>query len=51
MGNGGTSGSLGTGEVINDGTLAFNRSGAEVTVANTISGGGRVEQIGSATRC
>ncbi|HEY2882999.1 MAG TPA: autotransporter domain-containing protein [Pirellulales bacterium] len=37
IGNGGTTGSLGTGDVTTDGTLVFNRSDA-ITVANNISG-------------
>ena len=46
VGNGGTSGSLGTGSVTNNATLAFNRSDA-VTVANTITGTGGLIQAGS----
>jgi len=45
LGDGGTAGSL-TGDVINQGTLAFNRSDA-TTFAGTISGAGRVEQRGT----
>jgi autotransporter-associated beta strand protein len=49
VGNGGTSGTLGTGPVTNNDTLVFNRSDT-VTVANAISGtNGRVTQIGTGT--
>ena len=47
LGNGGTSGSI-TGDVTNNGTLAFNRSDA-YSFAGTISGSGVVSQIGSGT--
>jgi autotransporter-associated beta strand protein len=46
IGAGGTSGTLGTGAVTNDGALVFNRSDA-LTVANQISGGGTLTQAGS----
>ena len=46
MGNGGTSGSLGTGKVVNKASLVFNRSDT-VTVANTISGSGSLTQAGT----
>ena len=46
VGNGGTSGSLGTGAVANEGTLAFNRTDS-VTAANAISGTGSLIQKGS----
>ncbi|EMF0716275.1 autotransporter-associated beta strand repeat-containing protein [Citrobacter freundii] len=45
LGNGGTSGSL-TGNVTNNGTLAFNRSDT-LTLAGVISGSGVVNQIGT----
>ncbi|MCP2002244.1 UNVERIFIED_ORG: outer membrane autotransporter protein [Buttiauxella agrestis ATCC 33320] len=45
LGNGGTTGSI-TDNVINNGTLAFNRSD-NVTFANTISGTGGLQQNGS----
>ena len=51
VGNGGTSGSIGSGGVVNEGTLIFNRSDS-VTLANVISGGvtqGSVVQAGSGT--
>ena len=48
IGNGGTSGTLGTGNVVNDATLVFNRSNA-MTVANAISGSGGLRQIGTGT--
>lgn len=48
IGNGGTAGSLGTGNVTNNAALVFNRSNA-LTVSNTIAGNGSVSQIGSGT--
>lgn len=45
LGDGGTSGSLGTGAVENNGTLHINRSGS-MLVNNTISGSGAVEISG-----
>src|ERR1700752_1468725 len=45
MGDGGTSGNLAAGSVINNGTLAFNRSDV-VTVANNITGTGGLTQAG-----
>ena len=47
LGNGGTSGSI-TGNVTDNGTLAFDRSDA-VTFAGAISGAGSVTQIGIGT--
>jgi fibronectin-binding autotransporter adhesin len=47
IGNGGALGSI-TGNVLNDGTLAFNRNNS-YTFAGLISGSGSVEQIGSGT--
>ena len=47
LGNGGTTGGI-LGDVIDNGTLAFNRSDT-VTFAGVISGGGAVAQIGSGT--
>ncbi len=47
LGDGGTTGSI-VGNVTNNATLAFNRSGA-VTFASTIGGSGTVHQIGSGT--
>ena len=47
LGNGGTTGSI-TGNVVNNGTLAFDRSDT-YTFAGTISGSGSVNQIGSGT--
>jgi fibronectin-binding autotransporter adhesin len=46
IGDGGTTGALGSGTVINNATLAFSRSNAS-TVANTISGTGAVNHIGT----
>ncbi|UYN96890.1 MAG: autotransporter-associated beta strand repeat-containing protein [Enhydrobacter sp.] len=48
VGDGGTSGSLGTGGVTNNAILVFNRSD-EMTVANVVSGTGNVSQAGSGT--
>ena len=48
VGNGGTTGSLGNGEVKNDGTLAINRSDT-FTFSNLISGVGEVRHTGSGT--
>ncbi len=48
VGNGGTTGSLGSGAITNNATLAFNRSNA-MTVSNIISGTGAITQIGSGT--
>ena len=46
VGNGGTSGNLGAGSVVNNGHLSFNRSD-NITVANPIAGGGTLEQNGA----
>jgi autotransporter-associated beta strand protein len=46
IGNGGTTGSLGTSSVTNDASLVFNRSNA-FTVGGAISGTGSVSQIGT----
>ena len=46
VGNGGTAGSLGTGAVVNDGTLAFNRTD-KMTAGNVISGTGALIQKGA----
>ena len=48
VGNGGTTGSLGTGNVTNNGRLIFNRSNA-VTISGAISGTGILFQNGSGT--
>jgi len=48
IGNGGTSGTLGTGNVLNDGVLAFNRSDSH-TVGQQISGSGDLLQSGTGT--
>ena len=48
VGNGTAAGSLGTGAVTDNATLAFNRSDV-FTVSNPISGSGIVQQIGSGT--
>jgi fibronectin-binding autotransporter adhesin len=47
LGNGGTTGSI-AGNVVNNGTLAFNRADA-MTFAGLISGSGGVDQIGAGT--
>ncbi|MBS7811018.1 autotransporter-associated beta strand repeat-containing protein [Roseococcus pinisoli] len=49
VGAGGTTGTLGSGNVVVGNTLAFNRSDAALVAANAISGAGRVRQIGSGT--
>jgi autotransporter-associated beta strand protein len=48
IGNGGTSGSLGAGNVINDGQLTFNRSDS-YTYSGSISGSGTLIKQGSGT--
>lgn len=48
VGNGGTTGTLGTANVTNNAALAFNRSNA-LTIANVISGTGSVTQLGTGT--
>jgi outer membrane autotransporter protein len=48
VGNGGTSGSLGTGNVTNNSRLKFNRSD-DITVGNQISGTGSLIQAGDGT--
>lgn len=48
LGNGGTTGSIGAGDVINDGSLAFERSNT-VTFANNISGTGQLFQVSPGT--
>jgi fibronectin-binding autotransporter adhesin len=47
LGNGGTTGTLGTGIVINDGTLAFDRSDAALVVTNEIDGAGGLVKNGT----
>ncbi len=46
VGNGGTTGSLGTGTVANNGTLTFNTSGSSI-VSQAISGTGSITQNGT----
>ena len=46
VGNGGTTGSLGSGNIVNDASLIFNRS-SNITVANTISGIGNLTKNGT----
>jgi fibronectin-binding autotransporter adhesin len=48
VGDGGTSGSLGTGNVLNDGVLVFDRSD-DVTFSQVISGAGMLVQAGYGT--
>ncbi|HEX5221305.1 MAG TPA: autotransporter-associated beta strand repeat-containing protein [Verrucomicrobiae bacterium] len=48
VGNGGANGTLGSGNVINNGGLGFNRTGS-LTVSGAISGGGSVSNFGSGT--
>ncbi|MEB0174977.1 autotransporter-associated beta strand repeat-containing protein, partial [Undibacterium sp. CCC3.4] len=47
IGAGGSSGSLGTGAVVNNATLSFNRSGVQMDVVNVISGTGNLVDNGS----
>ncbi|MBY0322349.1 MAG: autotransporter-associated beta strand repeat-containing protein [Reyranella sp.] len=49
LGNGGTTGSLGNGNIVNNATLAFDRTDALLTVAGEISGTGGIVQAGSGT--
>ena len=49
VGNGGNSGTLGTGAVTDNAALVFNRSDAGLAVANAIGGSGSVVQIGAGT--
>jgi T5SS/PEP-CTERM-associated repeat protein/autotransporter-associated beta strand protein len=48
IGNGGTFGTLGTGNVVNNSTLSIQRDGA-ITVSNTISGSGNLQKGGPGT--
>lgn len=48
IGNGGASGTLGHGDVVNDGSLVFNRSGESV-FSGDVSGTGALEKQGSGT--
>lgn len=48
IGSGGTTGTLGSGNVVNSGVLSFNRSDS-VTVANTISGAGSLTHNSTGT--
>ena len=48
VGNGGTSGSLGSGDVIDNAALVFDRSDS-IVVSNTISGSGSLTQAGGGT--
>jgi len=48
VGNGGAYGTLGSGNILNNGVLAFNRSGT-TTVSNSISGTGSLSQNGGGT--
>jgi fibronectin-binding autotransporter adhesin len=48
IGNGGTGGTLGGGDVVNNASLIFNRSDT-ISVGNLISGTGRLTQAGSGT--
>jgi fibronectin-binding autotransporter adhesin len=49
IGNGGTAGTLGTGAVTNNATLAFDRSDTTYTNATPIAGTGTVTKIGTGT--
>lgn len=49
VGNGGSSGSLGSGEIVNNGVLAFNRSDAGLAVTRAIHGSGSLQFNGAGT--
>ncbi len=49
VGNGGAAGTIGSGSVLNNGVLAFNRSDAALTISAPIGGSGAVYQAGSGT--
>ena len=49
IGNGGASGTLGTGSITDNGTLAFDRSDTALIVSTPINGSGGVLQMGSGT--
>jgi outer membrane autotransporter protein len=48
VGDGATSGQLGSGAIVNNATLVFNRSD-DFTVANTLSGAGTLRKLGAGT--
>jgi autotransporter-associated beta strand protein len=48
VGNGGTTGALGSGPIVNNATLAFKRSDT-VILTNALSGNGTLQQLGSGT--
>ena len=48
IGNGGTTGQLGSGALVNNGTLAFNRSDT-LTIGSDLSGAGALKQMGPGT--
>ncbi|MDQ7969491.1 MAG: autotransporter domain-containing protein, partial [Oxalicibacterium faecigallinarum] len=48
VGNGGTSGNLGTGSIVNNATLSFNRSD-DFALANALSGTGTLKKLGTGT--
>jgi autotransporter-associated beta strand protein len=49
LGSGGSTGTLGSGAVTANGSLVFDRSDSNLTVANNISGAGSLTQLGSGT--
>ena len=49
LGNGGATGDLGNSSVINNGTLAFNRSDTALNLSTVIGGNGSVANIGTGT--
>jgi autotransporter-associated beta strand protein len=49
IGNGGTTGTLGSGNIIDNGSLVFNRSDTALSVGKLISGTGSVTMAGSGT--
>ena len=48
IGGGGTSGAIGSGNIVANGILVFNRSN-DVTISNAISGGGALTKMGAGT--
>lgn len=49
VGNGGTTGSLGSGNVVNNASLVFNRTDTGLSVGGNISGSGSISQISTGT--
>ena len=49
IGNGGTTGTLGSGNIFNNSSLIFNRTDSGLVVSSVISGSGSISQNGSGT--